>query len=226
MANPLLQLANPYLFQSIRRDGKKTQKQSQDIPHAAEAVYQRYPSMRDWGFEFIDSRPPEGAVLGPDRRKLEFYHPDEPAAYSPNPGVPTIEVFARNLRGKALEDALFGDMLHYAPFVNPDFARLRHQFSETLTPWQKGKDIIAHRRSIDEYGDDRPFDRWFDTSRLDAYLRGFLAPDQDDHWRGEGGIRYTKEQVGLMREMEKTLRRTNRDSPVSPELPRLELGLE
>ena len=188
-----------------RQDPPSIAPPKNELQRSADAVYEQYPDMRDWNFEFIDSRPPKRAGLGSGGQQTEFYHPEEPPEYSPNPGTPTIEVFPKDLSGSMLQTALLGDMLHYAKDKNPEFARLRTKFANTLTEHQKSLDQSAYQRSIDEYGEERDFDKWFEVSRLDAYIRGFLAPDRNDEWRRNN--LYTQEQIDLMKAMEQTLKR-------------------
>jgi len=166
-----------------------------DVTSALNSIYSEYPALKDWGVDVIDSR----GEAGKDGY-LEFYHPDE--SRSPNPGKPTVELFSPELKGNFLSSAIFGDMLHYAPDVNPEFARLREGFRSTLTPEQKAIDRRAYERARQEYGEDRPFDDWFDISRLDAYIRGYLAPDPNNEWADA----YTPEQRELLERMRTSLR--------------------
>jgi hypothetical protein len=175
--------------------GADSDSANEEIDKALNGIFAEYPALKDWGVSVIDSRGREGA-----QGYLEFYHPDESS--SPNPGVPTIELLSPELKGQFLTSAIFGDMLHYAPDVNPGFSRLREQFRKTITPKQLEVDRRAYERAKRDYGEDRPFDRWFDVSRLDAYIRGYLAPDPNNDWAGA----YTPEQEGLMERMRTSLR--------------------
>ena len=111
--------------------------------------------------------------------QLEFFHPDEPS--SPAPGIPSIEIYNPDLKGDYLESAIFGDMLHYAPEISPEFANLKKEFLDSRTREQHMVDNIAYHAS--KYrGEKRPFDWWFDVSRGDAHIRGLLAPDERNEW--------------------------------------------
>lgn len=133
----------------------------------------------------------------PEKRSegyLEFFPPDE--LFNPEPGKPVIEVY--DTGGHDLETMMLGDMLHYLPAIDPKFAEYRDRFRESITPEQEAVD----RRAYERMGDKRPYDKWFDVSRLDAYLRGFLAPDKNNEWADA----YTPEQRELLGEMERHLR--------------------
>ena len=172
----------------------------EEVAAALRSVYEKYPKLADMNFKVIDSRAvgmehPRNLGGGP----LEFYPPDE--RDNPNKGYPTIELFNPDLKGKRLESALFGDMLHHLPDVNPKFNALREAFRRSMTAEQAGMDRNAFDRYVKE-GEDRTFEQWFEVSRLDAYLRGKLAPDERDEWADV----YTPAQNQLLMRMEEELR--------------------
>ena len=126
---------------------------------------------------------------------LEFFHPEEPT--NPTPGRPTVEVYDPELKGQRLSQAVFGDMLHYLPDVDPRFRDLRQQFQQALTPEQLDFDRRKHARMQQEGREERSFDDWMKYSNLDAYLRGYLAPDEADEWRKSGT--YTPKQEFILK---------------------------
>jgi hypothetical protein len=160
-------------------------------------ITERYGALRPYDFRAVDSRGKESKHGG----GLEFYHPDEPT--NPVPGKPTVEVFDKDLQGEDLERAIFGDMLHYLPDSDPKFAQMREEFRETITPEQTRTDLMAYDRSRVQRGERREFAKWFDRTRLDAYIRGYLAPDKNDEWRRSGT--YTPEQAQLLGRMNQYL---------------------
>lgn len=162
--------------------------------NALEQVYKKYKKLREYGFELIDSRDKKS----PHGGKLEFYHPLE--SRSPNPGKPTIEIF-EGIVGEDLPTSIFGDMLHYLPEVMSEWATKRRKFQQSVTPDQKNMDKRAYERAVLRHGESRPFEKWFEINRLDAYIRGFIAPDKADEWRGV----YTPEQKKLLNEMKALL---------------------
>ena len=161
-----------------------------------ESVYAEHPLLRKHGFALVDSRA-EGLAHPRNRGggAIEFYPPGE--RDNPVPGRPTIELFDPELRGAALKRAIFGDMLHHMPAVSRRFAKLRRRFGGTLTDEQKRIDKGAFRAAQTGADESRSYGKWFEASRLDAYIRGQLAPDERDEWRGH----YTSEQLDLLGQM-------------------------
>ena len=159
-------------------------------------IYQEYPKLSQYPFEIIDSRgktSPYGGVI-------EFYSPNE--KYNPRPGKPTVEIFDKNLKGEALKKAIFGDMLHYLPEVDPQFAKSRSDLVKSLTPEQLAIDKKAYDTAVQKYGEKRPFTDWFAINRQDAYLRGYLAPDANDEWKDA----YTPNQIEVLKNLQQYLK--------------------
>lgn len=167
-------------------------------------VLQQYPRLQQSQWGIVDR------TLGNHHGQLEFRHPDEPD--NPYPGVPTVEVYNPNLKGKWLEQAIFGDMLHYMPEADKNFNAMRQDFFGLLTPEQnilnrktyhdaKSPKLMGHKNNW-YYGENRPYDKWFDLSRGDAWIRGILAPDERNDWAGA----YTEPQIRQAEKMEKYLR--------------------
>lgn len=156
----------------------------------------QYPALGGHPYSFIDSRN-KGVQGG---RKLEFYPPDE--RDNPQPGKATVELFDPAMQGEHADRAVFGDMLHYLPKVDQRFAGMRDQYKGLLTDPQRAVDMSAYRRDQQDHNETRPYDQWMDQSRLDAHIRGFLAPDAQDNWKGS----YTPEQENLLKSMQEYLR--------------------
>ena len=177
------------------------------IPGMVDSIVSQYPRLSgyDWQVTRGDPRMNKG------RGHLEFYHPDETS--NPVPGKPTISIFDKDLGNlrhqnpKQTQQMVFGDMLHYLPHVDPEFGAMREQYRQSLTPEQQGVDRRAYQRGGEEYGENRPFDKWMDVSRLDANLRGYLSPDQNNEWAGS----YTPEQVNLLDSMRDLLKKPVED---------------
>jgi hypothetical protein len=136
-------------------------------------VLGKYPALKGQPWAVIDSRS-RGISNG---RKLEFYSPGEPS--SPVPGRPTVEVFDPSFQGDILHDVIAADMLHYLPHINEDFANIRAQFRQSLTPDQLAMDRRAFQRA-QQGGERRPFEQWFDQHRLDQYIGAILLPKPND----------------------------------------------
>jgi len=170
-----------------------------DVNSALNNVLTQYPKLKASKYNIIDSRGKQKPDQGPKGGQLEFYPADE--AYNPMPGNPTIEVFNPNLRGKQLETAIFGDLLHHAPNIIQGWQPLRQMFSRTITPEQLAIDRRAYQQAQQDYGENRPFENWFMGSRLDAYIRGALAPDERNEWAST----YTPQQKKILDYMRQTL---------------------
>jgi hypothetical protein len=164
----------------------------------ADAVTKQYPVLagHDWQVIEGDPRWNEGGGYA------EFYAPDE--GYNPYQGKPTIAMFERGLMRSPEEQQqmVFGDMLHHLPQVDPKFNAMREQYQGSMTPEQREINRNAYRRGQNEYGEDRPYSDWMEQSRLDAHLRGYIAPDHNNNWAGS----YTPEQVELLKSMQRYLR--------------------
>ncbi len=134
---------------------------------------------------------------------LEFYPPDEPN--NPFPGETTVGVFDKEMLNNPdkLMDALTGELLHSLPLNDPNFKAMRDNFATTLTPRQTSIDDQAYEidRMLSEYPRSR--EQFMDTSRLDAYLRGYLNPDEQDNWRGY----YSPQQERILDQLKMYLRR-------------------
>jgi hypothetical protein len=143
---------------------------------------------------------------------LEFYPPWE--LHNPHPGKSTIEIFDKSLTGKGLEDAVAGDMLHLLGAkdprterpVDPNFYEMKQRLLSTLTPEQLAVDQRAFQQDkARNPNDERTFGEWMETSRGDAYIRGWITPDANDEWRKQGV--YTPEQQTILEEMRGYLER-------------------
>lgn len=143
---------------------------------------------------------------------LEFYPPWE--AHNPHPGRSTIEVFDKSLSGKALEDSIAGDALHLLGAkdprteqpVDPHFYELKQRLLSTLTPDQLKVDMRTFREEQARNPEEgRTFAEWMETSRGDAYIRGWITPDKNDEWRRQGV--YTDEQKAILEDMRGYLER-------------------
>tara|TARA_B110000285_G_scaffold34051_1_gene35985 strand:+ start:195 stop:743 length:549 start_codon:yes stop_codon:yes gene_type:complete len=146
-------------------------KMAETITEIETRLKQKYPIFS--GIELADKRSSGVA----DQRKLEFYHPED----SPT-GRARIEVFDQSMSGQELENAILGDMLHAAPSLSEDYARLREQLKGTRTPEQIQVDKQAYEIAKSKYGESRDFDKWFEVSRMDAFIRGYAVNQWDQSY--------------------------------------------
>jgi hypothetical protein len=166
------------------------------IQDAQEQLFKRIPKLRGLGFNVVDSR---GTSRDNRFGRYEFFQPGETRNH-PNPGKPTVEIYQGQDLLRLGRD-LFGEALHFAPKAIPEFKRLRQKYKSSLTPEQKAVDQRAYKHLVDNFGETRSFDKWFDVSRLDAHIRGFLSPDDRDEWRDS----YSKEQLEIFKRMTEAL---------------------
>ena len=101
-------------------------------------------------------------------RKLEFTE-----AYDDRVDSPLIEIFDPALQGEELEQAIIGEYLHEAPRRIPQYAELREILQSLKTPEQLQHDVDMYFQDVEERGEDRPFEKWNEVSRKDAFIRGY-----------------------------------------------------
>lgn len=106
---------------------------------------------------------------------------------------------------------MFGDMLHYLPAVDNKYNSLRQQFAESMTPRQREIDQTAYNRNQAEYGENRPYNEWFDKSRLDAYIRGGLVPEINPEWQNA----FTPEQKNIIASIQQYLQTQGNNQSIS-----------
>lgn len=151
----------------------------------AALVKQKYRAIEPYDLHVIDSRD-KGISQG---RKLEFYPPDE--SDNPVPGKLTVQVFDPSFKGDDLINMIAADFLHHLGKNDPHLIKLRNRFQESLTAEQHKIDKRAYEEAkVGKYGGEpekRPYDEWFNVSRLDQYLGSmFLPKDSPDRadWMG------------------------------------------
>ena len=131
---------------------------------------------------------------------IEFLGPDEPL--NPTPGRPTITIIDRESlfkqSGGDIETAIKAEKLHFLPEVDENFAGMRRAFEQTLTSEQLAVDKRVYDENVKAGRENRSFEKWFEVSRLDAYIRGYIFPDKADEWRKQGV--YTDDQKKLLDE--------------------------
>jgi hypothetical protein len=87
-----------------------------------------------------------------------------------------------------------------------NFYEMKQRLLSTLTPEQLAVDQRAFQRDkARNPNDERSFGEWMETSRGDAYIRGYITPDANDEWRKQGV--YTPEQQAILEEMRGYLER-------------------
>ena len=157
------------------------------------AVAQKFPRLKPY-LSMVDIT--QGKTRQGDPRGLEFYPPWE--SENPHPGRITLELY-RNFTPEQMTGALGGDLLHYLGGGNPQsnqpidprYRQLKQAVLSARTPQQ---DALDHRMYSQEVkrGEGRSFQDWLWQSRGDAYIRGWITPDEADEWRQHGFYRDPK----------------------------------
>lgn len=161
-----------------------------------------YPRLKGVDLRVVQGYPQDNEGGG----YLEFYPRGE--SRSPIPGKNVISFFDPSV----LEDEaranqmLFGDTLHLLPYIDPEFSRLRRQYDKTFSKSQK---LREYQEAQARFKEERPIDQWWDVSRLDAHIRGWLAKqwDRNDEY---GKYVYNNERRKILRQMEELLKKPRR----------------
>jgi len=155
-------------------------------------IYSKYPRLEQLGdIEIIFS--PE-KYNGEDQ--LEFYHKGEDLG--PDPSKTVIEIFNPDLKGEWLERAIVGDMLHGLPGKDSEFTDLRNEFKDSLNDQQQQQaKKMWQAQEARENHPPRSFEKAFDVSILDAFIRGYVMPDENNEWKDF----YTDDQKQILEEM-------------------------
>jgi hypothetical protein len=172
-------------------------KEQQALETARLEAIRQYPKLEGLGFQ---------AGFDPDRSgKVEFYPPGEGGSpQDPRPEQAPMDTPYISVRQPKYinPNVYFGEALHYLPKVDPYFSRLREAFRESLTPEQLEQSRKRYNWYAQNHGESRPYDKWFEISDLDAFIRGYLAPDERNEWAGS----YTPKQEMLMNSMKSYLK--------------------
>jgi hypothetical protein len=140
----------------------------------------------------------------------ETYPAWDPA--NPAPGVHTIEVRNKDLKGQELQNLLLGETFHVLGSINPHtnqpldptWFQFKQQFLQTLTPEQLQVDRQDYL-NLAKQGHVYPsFGEYLQRNRIDAYLRGALSPMNEAEAK-DWGATYTPRQKELLNSMKQYL---------------------
>ena len=178
-----------------------------------EPIYEEYPRLRSGDYRLVVD--PE--LMG-GQGNIEFigagYSADPKGVPISLPAInednPTIAL--RSLESNPnLQRRLLGDMLHNLPETDEKFSEMKQGFIKSMTPKQIALDKKVYKEATmpegsvvnsdlepsyggrklkHAYGEDRSYEDWFDRSRSDAHIRGYIAADENDEWKDA----YTDEQ--------------------------------
>ena len=146
----------------MERNDQQLNRSIHHIPDVTDSITQKYPRLSNYDWQVI--RGDQRNNIGGGH--LEFYPPNE--SYNPIPGKPTIAVFDPTLSPEQTSKMVFGDMLHHLSNADPEWRKLRTQYSDTVSPAQKKKE---YEYEVANFGETRNIDQWRDVSRLDAPVR-------------------------------------------------------
>jgi len=167
-----------------------------------------YPRLKGVDLRVVQGYPQDNEGGG----YLEFYPRGE--SRSPIPRKNVISFFDPSV----LEDEaranqmLFGDTLHLLPYIDPEFSRLRRQYDKTFSKNQKineYRNVNHYRKKQGQPPETRPLDQWWEVSRLDEHIRGWLAKfwDRNDE---DGRYLYTNKRRKILKQMEELLKKPRR----------------
>ena len=200
-----------------------SQAPDENFSAAVSAVGQKYPVLAP---HLKNTAVSYGQPNGPnDNRQLEFYSPGEPD--NPTPGKIHVQIFNKDLKGDDLGNSIAGDMLHHLGGVDPTngkpidpaFYALKRELGAARGPMHQRIDRDAYERDLaapygaGEYGD------WDQRSRLDAYVRAGLFPEQNPDWYRSDDF-FNPQMHGVFDKMRSYLTKpTSTQQPSSGQLP-------
>jgi hypothetical protein len=174
-------------------------KEQEDLLSLTDEVKSEYPAL---------GRIPFSVRYGKGEGYAETYPAWEdgpPDAPNPTPGNHAIQIRRRDLSRDELKTLIAGESLHWMGGIDPrtgeaadpGFRKFKDAFVRSLTPEQLEFERKKYGENDDRMGiQGRSFEDWFETSRADAYLRGFLFPVGGEDWKAQGA--YTPEQEMLL----------------------------
>lgn len=162
---------------------------------------QQFPILQGLGLS-VQQSPGRSDAPGssPGQAVLEFWRPGEPGSpETPRPeglplDAPGVEIYSDKTRPI---DVLGDVVSHHLVDTDPRVAGYYKQFRDSLTDWQRNRLRSQYETSQKQFGEERPFEQWLESSGLPAYFRGYAF----DQW-GDGAKRmYTPGQIAMFDEM-------------------------
>lgn len=180
------------------REGKLS-KDAQEFMPLMQQIQQEYPALSRHQFHV---RSGEG-LSNPAGGHSEVYAPWQDD--NPVPGLNTIALFDKQVKGQALKNLLLGETFHVlggidprsGKPVDPTWFKMKNKFMESLTPEQIEVDVRDFSR-LNQSGITYPsMADYYQLNRLDAYFRGYLSPMTDEE-ANDWGRAYTPEQKTIL----------------------------
>jgi hypothetical protein len=168
-------------------------------PQFLEQARQEFPRLKelDIGYKYTPTE---------DRGFIEFYPEDEPGSPEfPRPkelpmGKPGIEVY--NPKTRPIDVA--GDIAsHYMIYNDPSMMDYYNQFRHSINPEQQQRLQQQYEFYRQNYGEDRPYEKWYEMTGLPGYFRGYPFQQWEPEFVEQA---YTPQQRLLLDQMMNYLR--------------------
>lgn len=159
-------------------------------------IFQEYPVLKNGNdpekTKVIFANPQRSSIAG--NRRLEYFPPDEIGESNlphPSPGNTAIEVYDPKVQNDPilLKHLIIGDLLHGLR-NDEKFNKMRQEFKANFLP----QTLDFEKKN----GND------MNESRLDEYIRGYLAPDENEEFikaQNAGHPVYSDNQIKILRKM-------------------------
>jgi hypothetical protein len=153
----------------IEEDQVFQQLVQENDPQFLEQARQEFPRLKelDIGYKYTPTE---------DRGFIEFYPEDEPGSPEfPRPkelpmGKPGIEVY--NPKTRPIDVA--GDIAsHYMIYNDPSMMDYYNQFRHSINPEQQQRLQQQYEFYRQNYGENRPYEKWYEMTGLPGYFRGY-----------------------------------------------------
>lgn len=176
----------------FRQASVKVNGSDQEFNPMLEQVKKEYPVIGKFPFVVIRGEGPGYAETYP------AWERDNPI-----PGQHVIEIRDKNLSPDDLRTLIAGESLHFlggldqnGQPIDPQFRQFKERFTNSLTDNQLAFERMQFRGDPQSVGvDDRNFEDWWESSRADAYLRGFMFSVGPENWRDQGAYTPAQEQL-------------------------------
>ena len=106
-----------------------------------------------------------------------------------------MEIFDPALKGTELDQAVLGELLHSAHKYVPEYSQMREQLKSELS----NSDVDNLIGIYEQSGDNRSFDKWFDISGLDAFIRGHAVGQWPDNKYTDGQKKLIDKMMGSLK---------------------------
>ena len=163
-------------------------------PQLLEAARQEYPILKDYeiGYKYAPRQ---------DAGYLEFWPKDEEGSTDfPRPKefpIGTIGVEVRDPKTRPID--VVGDVAsHYLIYEDPRIKSYYDQFQRSLNPGQYDRLRNQYQFAQQNFGETRPYEKWYEMTGLPGYFRGYPFQQWDQEFNETA---YTQQQRQMFDEM-------------------------